>query len=518
MDEKKLKDKEEKKRRKNNTINIQETVSVESGKEDAVPCDSLEYAAEDIEESEVLPQLVSPESVMKCGARELIDSIDDDDDSESDDDGELSDDEEEDAGGGIFTTRKKLYTDERLRDIVTLCREYCELGLRGTDMSHAELSAAKINFARQFFIAGQLEKAFQDGKNDIEELMMWDSAIDGYSSPTSWSLSFVYDFLKKGVQDLCTLPFRNIVINGHGQKFIEKMPDMLWLMSHYKRLKVSRSYLILLAAFDHYRISRPDILHFYMSNACSFNDLFIELFNSMVNRALPSNMTITTSDITNASARVVIKHNMIKASRNVHKLRVTSSSNGQGETRTEENKCNAITSRAEADRIRGWLICHLKRLKSLDTPPSPMTEGIERWKNMNTIKGMLDRGRNITNEKVIPEYEKYLKKMKEEQRKSGEAEYMSKFKKVLMKIEMTIPFLLVAIAAKGELVKPQKKGSIPTMKDLCVEKILHHYETYKEFKKFVISIDLNRANMKTLLKAYEKEIKNPVINTNDESN
>ena len=150
---------------------------------------------------------------------------------------------------------------------------------------------------------------------------------------------------------------------------------MLWLMSHYKRLKVARSYLILLGAFDRYHTTRPDILRFYLSNACSFNDQFIELFNSLVNWALPQNMTIATSDITNASARVVIKHSMLKATREEQNLKTTSSSNGQGETRTEENKCNSITSRAEADRIRIWLQNHMNRLKAITTPPSNVTEG-----------------------------------------------------------------------------------------------------------------------------------------------
>ena len=129
----------------------------------------------------------------------------------------------------------------------------------------------------------------------------------------SWSATFVYDFLLNGVQDIYTIPIKNAVVEEYGQVFIEKMPYMRWLMSHYKRYKVARSYLILFGAFDRYRTTRPDILRFYLSNACSFNDLFIELFNSLVNRALPQNMTIATSDITNASARVVIKHSMLKA-------------------------------------------------------------------------------------------------------------------------------------------------------------------------------------------------------------
>ena len=226
-------------------------------------------------------------------------------------------------------------------------------------------------------------------------------------------------------------------------------------------------------------------------------------------------MTIATSDITNASARVVIKHSMLKATREEQNLKTTSSSNGQGETRTEENKCNSITSRAEADRIRVWLHNHMTRLKSIETPPSQITEGAMRWENMNNISGMVERVRNITNNTVIPDSVKYLKKMKDEHRRSMEAEYFSKYQRILMRTEITIGFLNVAIAAKGEIVRQIKSGNKPSMKDFCVSRVLHHYETYKEFEFFVTLHDLNRNNQQTLLKEFEKEINNNHMRAED---
>ena len=138
---------------------------------------------------------------------------------------------------------------------------------------------------------------------------------------------------------------------------------------------------------------------------------------------------------------------------------------------------------------------------------------------MDKISGLIKRGVDITNVTVIPDYVKYLKKMKDEQRRSREAEYMNKFEKILNKPEMTIGFLKVAIAAKGEIVQQQRAGSNPSMKELCVSKVLHHYETYREFRNFVILHDLSRSNQHTLLKQYEDEIKNPrIIADNDAEN
>jgi hypothetical protein len=52
----------------------------------------------------------------------------------------------------------------------------------------------------------------------------------------------------------------------------------------------------------------------------------------------------------------------------------------------------------------------MKRLKAVETPPPERTEGTMRWENMDNISGMVERGRNITNDTVIPDYIKYLKK------------------------------------------------------------------------------------------------------------
>lgn len=75
--------------------------------------------------------------------------------------------------------------------------------------------------------------------------------------------------------------------------------------------------------------------------------------------------------------------------------------------------------------------------------------------------------------------------MKDEQRRSKGVEYFSKYQRVLMKSEITIGFLKVAIAAKGEIVKQMKSGNIPSMKDFGVSRLFHRCETSKDFKNFV---------------------------------
>jgi hypothetical protein len=57
------------------------------------------------------------------------------------------------------------------------------------------------------------------------------------------------------------------------------------------------------------------------------------------------------------------------------------------------------------------------------------------------------------------------------------------------------------------------------MKELCVSRMLHHYERYREFKSFVTLHDLSRNNQQALLLQFENEIKNPrIIASNDAEN
>jgi hypothetical protein len=42
------------------------------------------------------------------------------------------------------------------------------------------------------------------------------------------------------------------------------------------------------------------------------------------------------------------------------------------------------------------------------------------------------------------------------------------------------------------------------MKELCVSRMLHDYETYREFKSFVTLHDLSRNNQQALLLQFEK--------------
>jgi hypothetical protein len=48
------------------------------------------------------------------------------------------------------------------------------------------------------------------------------------------------------------------------------------------------------------------------------------------------------------------------------------------------------------------------RLKAIKTAPSGQTEGAVRWENMVKISGLINRGVDITNVTVIPDYAKYL--------------------------------------------------------------------------------------------------------------
>ena len=151
-------------------------------------------------------------------------------------------------------------------------------------------------------------------------------------------------------------------------------------------------------------------MDFYLRHSCKFNDLFIELSNSLVNGALPTNMTITTEDIPSASAKVVMKHNILKSTKQEVFLTGNIGSNGEGEIRIEENRCRITTSIGGLERLSAWVLNHIGHLQTFDTPPSLVVEGTKRYENMNTVNGIIERGKDITINKIIPEYIDYFKK------------------------------------------------------------------------------------------------------------
>jgi hypothetical protein len=348
-----------------------------------------------------------------------------------------------------------------------------------------------IDINRQWNIAGQLVVALDKILPQLQAMQH-----------SSWSAKLVYDFLLNGLKRYCTEPFEDIVLRGKGQKFVERFNDIICLMSHYHRYNVSRSYMLLENQFQHYQDFRPDLMRFYFIHCCKFNDHYIELYNALVNGALPSNMTITPEDIARASERIMIKHHLLKSVKHQVGLTGNKGSNGEGEIRIEEKKCRTTTTPVEQDRLEKWILHYFKRLDSIMTPASLVIEGAKRYENMDTVEGMIANGRRVTLEVVIPEYERYFKGEKRKQQKALLEGYQSKLERTITHQSITINFMKVTIAAKGVKFVQQKTGSIVNNREWCIEQIKKLYANYTEFKNFVLSCDLNKSNYDTLYKYY----------------
>jgi hypothetical protein len=320
----------------------------------------------------------------------------------------------------------------------------------------------------------------------------------------SWSAKLVYDFLVNGLKKYCTEPFEDIVLHGHGQKFVERFNDMTCLMSHYHRYNVSRSYMLLENQFQHYQDYRPDLMKFYFIHCTKFNDHYIELYNALVNGALPSNMTITPEDIARASERIMIKHHLLKSVKQQVGLVGNKGTNGEGEIRIEEKKCRTTTTPMEQERLEIWILHYLRRLDNIETPPSLVVEGAKRYENMDTMDGMIENGRRVTLEVVIPEYERYFKGEIRKQQKAILEGFQSKLETTISHHSITINFMKVAIAAKGVKFVNQKTGSVIKNREWCIQQIKTLYANYTEFKNFVLKIDLNKSNQ---IKWYDHYVK-----------
>jgi hypothetical protein len=347
------------------------------------------------------------------------------------------------------------------------------------------------SYYRQWNIAGQLVVALDTILPQLEAMKL-----------TSWSAKLLYDMLLNGLKKYCTEPFEDIVLHGKGQKFVERFNDIICLMSHYHRYNVSRSYMLLENQFQHYQDCRPDLMRFYFSHCCKFNDHYIELYNALVNGALPSNMTITPEDIARASERIMIKHHVLKSMKMQVGLIGNTGTKGEGETRHEEKKCRTTTLPGEQDRLEKWLVHYIGRLDRIVTDPSLVIEGAKKYEDMDTMDGMIENGRRVTLEVVIPEYERYFRGEKRKQQKALLEGYQSKLEKTITQKVITIPFMKVIIAAKGVRFVNQKVGSIIKTREWCIDQIKTLYASYTELKNFVLSIDLDKSNQDKLYKDY----------------
>jgi hypothetical protein len=134
-------------------------------------------------------------------------------------------------------------------------------------------------------------------------------------------------------------------------------------------------------------------------------------------------------------------------------------------------------------------------------------EGIEKHEYMNTVRGLIERGEEITKE-VRDDYEKCLRRMEVLQQKMLLGEYQSKFEKLLRRPESTILLLrcTIAGATNGEI----SRSSIN--KEECITKVLSLYANLNDFKSFVTLNNLTKHNVKEILKILEIEIRDRLVN------
>jgi hypothetical protein len=152
------------------------------------------------------------------------------------------------------------------------------------------------------------------------------------------------------------------------------------------------------------------------------------------------------------------------------------------------------------------------------TPPSLRIEGIKYCTNMDKIEGLIERGRNITLNTIIPDYKKYLLKVTNKRDQIERSLHLTKLENILENGQMNIKFLMVALAGKGFFFRT-KRGDIrksnPTKKEAIVE-VKKYYSTYKEFKKFVIKVNLNKNNQDRLYEQYKFPVAEDVAIDDDE--
>ena len=398
-----------------------------------------------------------------------------------------------------------MLDDHGLQLLMTQLRQYELLGCRGGDLSHDQMKGTKLNFARQFFLVQQLYCAYEMSTAEIRNIV---------GDSPSWAARCFLDLLEKGVKGICMDPFREIVLHGRGQMFMERVPQFINLMGFYKRDKVVRALFYLFGNFNRYRTVRPDLMSGYLVECCKFNDHFIELYNSLTQGALPTTCTLTERDIHEASCKVVIKHNLVKEIRSHEKLLKQKLSNSEraGEVREAELKCATKSAKADQkDYIKPWLLKYLTRLQATEVPgwrllcPENTAEPKD---DCGLFSDVLEKGRLRVVGEVKTKFQDYVAAVQAKAARqqtfrdlAGRGEHLKLFLKNPFgegnTTKFTKPWLMAALNAKN------LRGISNLKVDALIDLVVVHYRTKDAFKQFVVDNDLTAEKCKNLTRNHQ---------------
>lgn len=88
---------------------------------------------------------------------------------------------------------------------------------------------------------------------------------------------------------------------------LEKLPTYLRIVLLANKPKISRTFLFLIIQLDHLQSNREDLLQFMASKASYFNEVFIELHNSVLMRTLDQYHKVSMQDIRDTSVLLQMK-------------------------------------------------------------------------------------------------------------------------------------------------------------------------------------------------------------------
>jgi hypothetical protein len=204
----------------------------------------------------------------------------------------------------------------------------------------------------------------------------------------------MYEYGIKLVQD--------IVLRGNGVTMISKLVDLTKILSYFRREKVVRSLIVFIRLYYHYFTERLDMGHFILSNITKFNNLNVELFNSLIKRIGSEYAEATFDNLRKDSLKVQVSYDIKSQERSELDLHSISSSKGKGEILMQETlHIDNERLKFQIPDIKLWLKNHFTFLSQTQNDLARELEDTEDSGlfridfNKYSISGMVSLGESI---------------------------------------------------------------------------------------------------------------------------
>ena len=263
---------------------------------------------------------------------------------------------------GLQKNTSSLFTDIGYVEVLYIASTFTMKGKRQLGMIHKHTDKKRhtISYARLLLAVQQLvhcyKEMYENNEFNFQVIMKSDEFIFQFGHQAVYEGMYQYGI--KIVQD--------VVLNGDATGLVTNLHNITKILSYFRGEKIVRSLFIYLRLYDHYFNDRLDIADFILKNITKFNNLNVELFNSLIKRIGSEYAEATFANLERDSLKVPVSYKVKSQQEEELGIKTSSSSKGKGEILMQES-LHLTKNRYAKDipRIKDWMLNHFQKLGQL---------------------------------------------------------------------------------------------------------------------------------------------------------